>query len=364
MAEANDPPPPANPEPEPDHLENKLSTESLDSLPDPGQSLEPTDDGESADTAGPSTHPGAEELSSSGPTGSDAKTGQPATPPARSPRFKWLRRHINVYSLLFVFVLLLAATIIFIANRQNHRANNASQIKTQGLSQSTLDQLAKGDVTVGSNQSVLSVRSSAIFAGQVLIKQGLQVAGSLQISGTASFNDVVANGTSQFGQVNVKKDLAVSGNTALQGSATIGGSLQVSGGGTFGGSLSAPQITANKLQLNGDLVLTHHISTGGGRPSHSGGSALGSGGSVSVSGSDIAGSVNVNTGGSPAAGCFVTINFTSHYGSTPYVLITPVGSSAGGLDYYINRSSANFSICDASPPPAGKSFSFDYFVID
>ena len=269
----------------------------------------------------------------------------------------------NIYLMFFILVILVAATIALIAYRQNKRATN-DQIKTQGISKSTLEQLANSDASVGSSHTVLNVKSSAVFAGQVLVRQNLEVGGNFQVGGTTALKDLTVTGTSQFGQANVSSNLSVSGNAALQGSATVGKSLQVGGGGNFKGPVSAPQITTGSLQLNGDLILTHHIQVGGGQPSRSGGAALGSGGSASVSGSDTAGAVSINTGGSPAAGCFVTINFTSHFSTTPYVLITPVGSSAGSLDYYINRSTSGFSICDASTPPAGRSFGFDYFVLD
>ena len=313
------------------------------------------DDGKSGSTRIDATH------NESGPNG-----GQPAKPetPASPSFFKRLRKSLNIYTGLFIFILLVAAVVVLVAYQQNHKTTTGNKIKTQGLSQSTLDQLANSDVTVGNNQSVLTVQSSAIFAGQVLIKQGLEVAGNLKVGGTISLSSLVVGGTSQFGQVNISRDLAVSGNTAIQGTETIAKSLQVGGGGTFNGPLSAPQITTGNLQLNGDLVLTHHVTAGGGQPGHSGGSALGSGGSVSLNGSDTAGSINVNTGGGPGAGCFVTVNFTSRYNATPHVIITPIGAAAGGLAYYVNRSTTSFSVCVSSPPPAGSSFGFDYFVID
>jgi cytoskeletal protein CcmA (bactofilin family) len=267
-----------------------------------------------------------------------------------------------MYLLIFILMLVLAGAVIVIAYQQN-KNSSTEKLKTQGLSQKTLDQLANGDVTVGDNQTVLNVRSSAVFAGQVLVRKDLEVAGNLRIGGTVALNNITIAGTSQLGQVTVNKDLAVAGNTSMQGTATVGKSLQVGGGGTFSGPLSAPQITASTLQLNGDLVLTHHITTGGSQPSRSGGSALGSGGSVSLSGSDTAGSVNINTGSGPGAGCFVTVNFANKFNSTPHVQVTPVGSAAGGLSYYVNRSTTNFSICVASPPPPGSSFGFDYFVV-
>jgi cytoskeletal protein CcmA (bactofilin family) len=208
------------------------------------------------------------------------------------------------------------------------------------------------------------VQSSAVFAGQVLIRENLQVAGNLQVGGTLALNNITVSGTGQFGQASVSRNLAVTGDTAIQGAETIGKSLQVSGNGTFSGPLSAPQITTSSLQLTGDLVLTHHIIVGGSTPGRSNGPALGGGGSSSVSGSDTAGSISINTGSSPAAGCFVTINFSSAFSSTPHVLVTPIGSAAAGLAYYVNRSTTSFSVCTGTAAPASSSFGFDYFVLD
>ena len=289
-------------------------------------------------------------------------------PPQKDTRFsrllKQLRQRFNIYLLLFTFVLLLAGVIIVIAFLQNRHSSATNSVQSQSLSQSTLDQLANNDVTVGGSHSVLNVQSSAIFAGQVLMRQNLEVAGNLQIGGTVALSDISVAGTSQLGQVTVNKNLSVAGDTAIQGAATIAKGLQVSGGGTFSGALSAPQVTTGSLQLSGDLVLTHHLSAGGSTPSRSSGSALGSGGSTSVSGSDTAGSITINTGTGPAAGCFVTITFTGKYNAIPHVLVTPIGSAAAGLSYYVDRSTTNFSVCDAAAPPAGSSFGFDYFVID
>jgi|SRR5665213_3917563 len=297
----------------------------------------------------------------------DPNPGGDLPPPKKDKPFtrliKQLRQRFNIYLVLFSVIILIAAVIVVIAFLQSHKPSTNS-IQSQSLSQSTLDQLANSDTTVGNNHSILNVQSSAVFAGQVLLRQNLEVAGNLQIGGTVALSNISVAGTSQLGQVTVNKNLSVAGDTAIQGAATIAKGLQVNGGGTFSGALSAPQVTTGSLQLSGDLVLTHHLSAGGSTPSRSSGSALGSGGSTSVSGSDTAGSITINTGTGPAAGCFVTITFTGKYNAIPHVLVTPIGSAAGGLSYYVDRSTTNFSVCDASTPPAGSSFGFDYFVID
>jgi len=289
---------------------------------------------------------------------------EPSVSPPPKKKRRGITKRVNIYLLLFFLLLGVAAAIVLIAYNESKHNSGTSNVSSQSLSQSTLQQLANGDATVGNSSQVLNVQSSAIFAGKVLMRQDLQVAGGLQIGGTLGLNDITVAGSAQFGQAQVSKNLAVAGTTSLQGAVTIAKSLQVSGGGTFGGTLSASQLTTGNLQLNGDLVLTHHITVGGATPGRTNGNALGNGGTSSVSGSDTSGSITINTGSGPAAGCFITVNFTARYNATPHVLLTPVGSSAGGLSYYVNRTSSNFSVCDSTGPPGGASFGFDYFVVD
>ncbi|MEO7364153.1 MAG: hypothetical protein ABIV43_01445 [Candidatus Saccharimonadales bacterium] len=314
-----------------------------------GASLEPvrTDNNDSVDATSAST----------------AQTASTDKSPSNG-GFKQKLRKLNLYLLLFLFILVLAGAISVIAYFQSKQATTTSTLKSQTLTQQNLQQVASSDATIGNLQQVLNVQSSAVFAGKVLIRDGLEVAGSLRVGGTVALGDITVSGTSELGQVKVNKDLSVAGETALQGGLTVAKTLQVNGGATFNGPISAPQITTSNFQLNSDLILTKHITTGGGTPGRTAGPALGAGGSASVSGSDTGGTVTINTGSSPAAGCFVTINFTAKYNSTPHVLLTPVGSAGGGLAYYVNRDTSSFSICVSSAAPSGSSFGFDYFVIN
>ena len=322
-----------------------------DNKPEEGASLESADAADSLET-----------------TSTDATTaaGDKAAGSDPKPKggFKQKLRQFNIYLLMFIFILVIGGLIITIAYFQSQKASTSSTLKTQSLTQQSLQQVAQSDATVGSSQTILNVESSAVFAGKVLIRQDLEVAAGLQVGGTTALADLTVSGATALSQLSVSKDLALTGNAAIQGAVSISKSLQVNGPGTFSGAVSAPQITTPSLQLNGDLVLTHHIVAGGATPGRSNGPALGSGGTAAVNGSDTSGSININTGSSPAAGCFITVNFTTHYDATPHVLVTPVGSSAGGLAYYVSRNTTSFSICDASAPPAGSSFGFDYFVVD
>ncbi len=287
-----------------------------------------------------------------------------ATQPPKSAGLKALLKRFNIYLLAFLLLLILAGVIIAIAYFQSKKATTTSNLQTQSLTQNALQQVANSDANVGSSQQILNVQSSTVFAGKVLIRDSLEVAGSLQVGGTVALNDMTVSGTSAFGQVQINKNLSVAGDTGIQGALTIAKSLQVNSSANFSGPVSAPQLTIGSLQLNSDLVLTHHILAGGATPGRSNGTALGSGGTATVSGSDTGGTITVNTGSNPPAGCFITVNFTQKYNSTPHVLITPVGADAGSLSYYVTRNSSGFSVCDSSTPPSGTSFGFDYFVVD
>lgn len=270
----------------------------------------------------------------------------------------------NLYLLLFVFILFVAGAITVITYFQSKKADNTAVISTQTLDQKSLDQIASSDTTVGDPKQLLSVQSNAVFAGKVLVRDTLEVAGGIQVTGPVTLSGLTVTGKANLDETQVSRNLAVAGDTAVQGALTVARSLQVNGGGTFSGPVSVPQLTVTNLQINADLVLTNHITAGGPSPSRTVGPALGSGGTASVNGSDTAGTIGINTGNGPPAGCFINVNFAKRYDGVPRVIISPVGADAGGLSHYVTRTTAGFSVCVASAPPSGASFAFDYFVVN
>lgn len=295
-------------------------------------------------------------------TSSAPKTTEKAGPPKRPKKAHGLRG-INIYLLLFILLLVLSGVIVAATYLASKRTAN-TDVPTQSLSTDALKQLATSDVTVGQPKQVLNVQSNAVFAGKVLIRDSLEVAGAIQVGGSLNIPGITVSGNSVFEQIQVNKTLGVQGDATFQGQLTVQRNLTVAGSGTFGGPLSAPQLSVNALQLNGNLTLTRHLILGGSTPSRSAGNALGNGGTVAVSGSDSAGSVNINTGSNPAAGCFVTVNFAQRFNATPKVATSPIGSGAARLPYYITRNTTSFSICTADPAPAFTSFSFDYIAVE
>jgi hypothetical protein len=275
-----------------------------------------------------------------------------------------LASRINIYLILFVLLLVVSGGVSIVGyQKSKNSANKKAAVATQPLSQEVLDQLKATDVQVGDPKQILSVESNAVFGGTVLVRGGLEVAGAIKVGGPLTLPGITVSGLSNFDQVQMNS-LQVSGNSTIQGQLAVQKGLTVNGSASISGSLSAAALIIDTLQVNKDLLLNRHIDAGGGTPGKSNGSALGSGGTVSVSGTDTAGTVNVNTGGGPGAGCFVTVNFTQKFNATPHVTITPVGSAAADLNYYINRTTTGFSICATNAAPASQSFAFDYIALD
>lgn len=285
----------------------------------------------------------------------------PDGPPPKTSRLKQFLSPNNKFLFIFVALVIAIAVAAFIGLRAA-RNNSPQNAKTNSLTDQQIAALKGTTTLVGDSQQTLDIQSNAVFEGQVLLRGSLSVAGSIKVGGGLSLPSITVGGTSNFSQVEVNSTLSVAGNTTLQGQVNIQKNLTVAGSGSFG-SLSASQLSASTLQLSGDLVLSHHITTNGGGPSKANGTALGSGGTASVSGSDTAGTVSVNTGSGPPAGCFVTINFSQRFSSTPHVVISPSNSSAGALSYYTNRYATGFSICTASTPASGTTYLFDYIVV-
>ena len=113
------------------------------------------------------------------------------------------------------------------------------------------------------------------------------------------------------------------------------------------------------------LELPNHLTFSGATPGRSivGSGILGSGGTISVNGSDTSGSINLGSGNNPNGnGCIVRLNFRQKFSKDPHVIISPVGSTAGAMQYYVTKDTNGFSLCTNTTPAANKTFAFDYFV--
>lgn len=333
------------PEPKPD-----AADDSLDSLDAPANT--PTE----APAAGPAP----------APAGGDKKDGKPAatpaTPAADSPG-EHVKSSFNIYFIIFIVLVVAAIGIIFYAVSTGKKSANTEQAKAPSLTSQQLAALKGNTTLVGDAKTTLDVQSNSVFEAQVLVRNDLSVAGALKVGGTLNLPSITVGQNGTFGSLQVGNTLGVNGNTTIQGTLTVQKTLSVSGGASFG-SLNVGTLSVTSMQLNGDLGVARHIVTNGTQVSRSPGTALGGGGTVSVSGTDTAGTITVNTGGSPPPGIFVTVNFAQKFGTVPKVIISPVGVVAGSVTYYVNRTVNGFSVGCATAPPAGASFAFDYFVIN
>lgn len=322
---------------------------------------QPTDENETTSLEAPATVGAPGDNSQNG--GSDSLKNTPKKSKSIKARVQDLIGRLNIYLLLFVLVVVLVAGFTLISIQRNNQDAAPTIVDTQTLTPEELSKLNNTNTSVGDPKQTLSIESNAIFSGKVLIRDSLDVAGTLRIGGSLTLPGLTVAGTSTFDQLQANK-ISTSGDLNVQGQLTGQKGLTITGGASFGGPITAPQLTVQNFQLSGDLQLQRHIDAGGATPGKSDGSALGSGGTASISGTDTAGTITINTGGGPGAGCFVNITFVNRFNATPHVVVTPVGSAAGGLSYYISRTTAGFSLCTANPAPGGANFSFDYIAID
>lgn len=328
-------------------------------------SLEQFDESKNAKTGPAENSQEGAKPDAGSPGFTDATGGlKPETEPpaAKKSAFRRLWEKFNLYLVLFVLVIVVAIGILVALTVKSNQQAETS-LGTQNLSQQELQQLASTDVTVGNNKQTLTVQANAVFAGSVLVRKNLEVAGSLKIGGDLELKNLKVGGDTKLNDTQVN-NLSVNGSLNLQGQLTLKNGLNVTGNSAFSGALTASSITTGALTLDGDLTLTHHITAGGPTPNISRGTAAGGGGTVSLSGSDTSGSITVNTGSSPPAGCFATITFSQKFNNTPHIIITPVGSSAAEVQYYIERSGSKFSVCSGNSAPANATFGFDYMAID
>lgn len=268
--------------------------------------------------------------------------------------------HINIYLLFFIFVVIVAGVIVFIGYQRDRDASQRDgAIDGSQLTPEELQQLAGSDARIGDPQQLLTVESNTIFSGQVLVRSNLDVAGQISVGGSLSLPGITVSGTSNFEEIQANS-LSIAGDTNIQGQFTVDGGISVGGSGSFGGGLSAPLITTNQLQLDGDLQVVRHIDTGGPTPSASSGGAIGSGGTISISGSDTAGTITINPGNGAGNGAVVTVTFANSFNQTPHIVVTPVGRS---VSYYITRTTTSFTIHIDQSIGTG-SFAFDYHAFD
>jgi len=274
---------------------------------------------------------------------------------------------LNIYLLAFVLLVIIALIIVFIVvNTGNNQQSELADIQTQELTQDAIDDLTSNEATIGDPKQLLTVESNAVFNGQVLIRDGLDIAGPLKVGGELNLPGITVSGTSQFDEV-LLNTLSIAGDASVQGTLNVESNLSVAGQASFGGPVSAPTAILDAIQINGDLTFNRHIDAGGATPGVTNGGSAGSGSTVTISGTDTAGTVTINVGSGASAGNLAVVTFVVAFNGNPHVVITPVSSSpatvSSGEFYLSARATSGFTIASATAVSAG-SISFDYVVID
>lgn len=281
----------------------------------------------------------------------------------KTSKLKRFLRRINIYFLLFLVITVIVGAYMVVSYLNSQTAPPSATIEPQELTEEALRDLANTDASVGSPSQTLTIQGNAIIDGQTLMRGNLNVAGNFQSGGSIQGPNLTISGTSNLGSTQINS-LQVAQNTAIEGSTSLR-DISVSGAASFAGAVNTAQLTVSKLIMSGSGVIEipNHLTFTGPAPGRSiNPGVLGAGGSATVNGSDTSGTVNINTGGGPTAGCFVRVTFAQNFPSQPHVLVTPIGAAAGQTQHYVERDQAGFSICTANPAPAGQSFAFDYFV--
>jgi cytoskeletal protein CcmA (bactofilin family) len=271
---------------------------------------------------------------------------------------------INIYLLLFVFIVILAVMVTYIGIRNNRKVDQTGQINAQDLNADDLSSISSTNTQIGDPKQTLTIASNSVFNGKALFRDSIDVAGTIRVGGALSLPGITVSGKSAFEDVAIANSLSIGGDTSVSGNLAIQKSLTVSGGASFGGAISASQLNIDRLTLNQDVTFNRHITTGGGVPGVATGGAAGGGGTTSINGSDTAGTITINVGGGPGTGTLATISFVNGFGGVPHVVVSPVGSGAGSLDWFITRTNNGFTINTNSPPSPATSFSFDYIVMN
>jgi len=347
MADEQKPDQAATPEPESEEQEQTT----------PPDALEKTNEQLEAET-------GSDPAKDGDSTGGSDEDGDKDKPAKKlSPLKKFLKR-FNIYLLMFLLVVVIGVAVAVVAYFNSRKEPTIPSLTNQTLDVETLRQLANADATVGDTGQTLTIQGNTVVGGQMLVRGNLNVAGTIQLGGEFSVPDLIVSDTANLANTQIAS-LQVAQDSVFQGEVTLQDDLNVAGATSFNGTVTVANLVVAKLTMsgNGQLEIPNHINFTGASPGRViNAGVLGAGGTGSVNGSDTTGTVNLNTGDNPTAGCFVRIRFNIPYQNTPNVIISPINAGAAQTQYYATVSTTEFSICTLNTPPNNQVFAFSYFV--
>jgi cytoskeletal protein CcmA (bactofilin family) len=310
-----------------------------------------------------------EELSQGNDKDAAAAQDQAEAPGPQKPKKKGIKRLLgffNIYMVIFIFLLVVGGAVFAVFYLNSKKVPTPPKISVEDLSSEAINRIAsEGQASIGDPDLLLNVQSNAVFAGQILARGDVNIAGKLQLGQGLNIPSITVSGSSNLGTAQVNQ-LSVANSMVVQGELTVQRSLNVGGAATFNGAITAQRVVTSSLTLSGTGVLevNNHIKISGPNPGHSVGGAVGAGGSASVSGSDTAGRVNINTGQSTPPGCFITVNFRQRFTGNPRISLTPTSAGAALTTYYATTTPTSFSVCTAQGAPTGSTLDFNYFIVE
>jgi hypothetical protein len=195
-------------------------------------------------------------------------------------------------------------------------------------------------------------------------------------------------GSPAFGAIDLSQSSAVTGTlpvanggTGITATLTQGSLVFIGGSGALsqdnanlfwddssnrlGLGTSSPSST---LDVDGEVRMKR-LKSAGVDPSIDTGACAGTGGTSSISGTDMAGEITLNTGTSPAgSSTCVTVSFTSSYGTAPRVLFSAANTNAGLLasiaPIYITSATGTFSLNSTVGLLGSTTYKWNYFVVE
>lgn len=310
-----------------------------------------------------------------------------ASPAADAPKksgpslFKKIIGAFNIYLIIYI-VLVVISVGVFAYSYIRNQNEVSPQLETTELTEEALEELKTSDISVGDPRQILTIESHAVISGKVVLRDTLDVAGGLNIGGAINAPSIQSAGEGNFGSLRTN-DLQAAGNAAIGGLLDVTGTLSVGQDLTVAGKIKGTgglDITGSTT-INGDLIINgsftaqnltfgtitfSKIDSSGPPPSVTAGGAAGGAATASISGTDMAGTVTINTGGGTGTGTLATINFTSAYSSnSPHIVLTPNGPGCAAIEYYVtNVSATQFAIGTTSTAPAAVTCRFNYIVIN
>jgi len=277
---------------------------------------------------------------------------------------KKIFKKVDVYLFAFLLAVVAVGAFILISYLNSQHGPKEPTLNTEPLTPDALKALANSSASVGSSAQTLTVQGNAIFSNQVLIRGTLGVAGAIQSGVSITAPSITATASANLANTQVNS-LQVAAGATVQGPTSLT-DLTVSGKSTFGQPMTASQITVTNLILSGNAVVQvpNHLAFTGPTPHRTAfdPAVLGAGGTVNINGSDTSGTVNINSGNSPIAGCFVSITFAQPFAKIPRVIIGPVNAAAGKLEYYATVTTTGMSICTDNAATPNQVFAFNYFI--